>query len=735
MTSNHDIAINSATGTHINVSGNQITTSNQAGIYTGKERPGMQNLIGLDFETYGGVSLPDHGLHRYTSDRTFRPLIAATVIQGSSSWLAENYDFILDPDAHIKLRRVIEGKIICAHNAGFEQRVLHTMGIERQSSSFIDSAVYARAMGAGGHLEAAAPQLLGTQKMAEGRQLIQLFSIPGKLQEANGSLEFDPAVVDQNPDEWRTNHRYCELDAELSLRLVLAGEGKVLAHEIDNAAITMDMNNLGWPVDVKLVEEMQRRYLENLDAALETFRSNHDAEELNLNSLQQLKAWCAERGIKATSFDEKHVAKLLARIQKKMGTMTLADPKWLPYWQVLSLLETKQILGGSSLKKLSVILDTVSDDGRLRDQYLHCGAGQTLRTTGRSVQMQNLKRLSEPADMAELDDMSMEWDNTKLAENLRQVFTSSDPNGQLIVGDFASVESRGLAWLAGEDWKLSAYRRGEDVYETLARTIYGYGTSSLITKPERNTGKVGELSCGYGAGGSAVQAFAEGMGITMTEAEAAKLVYDWRDACPHTVELWSLLNEGLLTVVGTGKNTYGVALSNGQMVRLLAYDPPASLLTQHPGSTTVEMQLLDPRGQLLMQRYFHGCYMRGRDVCYYKPSSLKGGDLWSSTYTDPKTKEVKFHKLYGGKLAGILTQSLCREIFFHVLREVDGWVKQTSNVQLIGQFHDEIVLDWQPGGTDLRDVKASLEASMSNEGIFAGFPLAAEVKSDYRYIK
>ena len=120
------------------------------------------------------------------------------------------------------------------------------------------------------------------------------------------------------------------------------------------------------------------------------------------------------------------------------------------------MLRTKQVLGGSSLKKLKVILDTVGPDGVLRDQYMHCGAGQSFRTSGRGVQMQNLKRLPpQPRGIAELFDPQQDWTNEELAENVRQCFTAHHPQGSLIVGDFSSVESRGLAYLAGEQWKLA----------------------------------------------------------------------------------------------------------------------------------------------------------------------------------------------------------------------------------------------------------------------------------------
>ena len=43
----------------------------------------------------------------------------------------------------------------------------------------------------------------------------------------------------------------------------------------------------------------------------------------------------------------------------------------------------------------------------------------------------------------------------------------------LIVGDSRVVESRGLAWLAGEQWKLDAYRKGQDLYKVQAGKIFG----------------------------------------------------------------------------------------------------------------------------------------------------------------------------------------------------------------------------------------------------------------------
>jgi hypothetical protein len=152
-----------------------------------------------------------------------------------------------------------------------------------------------------------------------------------------------------------------------------------------------------------------------------------------------------------------------------------------------------------------------------------------------------------------------------------------------------------------------------------------------------------------------------------------------------------------------------------------------------------------PTARLILQRIFHGCYMRGGNVGYYKPSDRKTGDLWRNHFKDPKTKQVRFYELYGGKLAGILTQSFCRELFFEALERAHTWCKNHENVQLVGQFHDEIVVDWKVGpatGTGrftpyrLEDAKRQLETCMSTAPGFApSFPLAADIKDDYRYTK
>lgn len=684
-------------------------------------------MIGLDYETFCKLDIRTVGLDNYVNDPTFRPLFASVAYNDGK---AETFDFVIDGQEAIERFRDTVSMVstIYAHNAQFEIATSEKLGISFEPLQVKDTAIIARCMGASSALEFAAPQLLDNiNKLADGRRLIRKFSVG-----------FPPQREDVLHDEdWEKFKKYGLRDAELALLLGAQYDGYVDFTEWGYALITHQMNRIGWPVDLGVVSEMQRRYDENREKALQAFRSKFDPDgELNFNSLKQLKEWCAERGVRARSFDEEHVADLLEKVRRKIADPNVPKEKVEKYLEVAMMLDTKQILGGSSLRKLKTILEMTGPDSRLRYQYMHVGAGQTYRTSGRGVQMQNLKRIGEPRDMSTLFDDEEEWTNDDLAANLRQVFTASRPNGALIVGDYSSIESRALAYEAGEDWKIQAYTEGKDLYKVLASKIY-HVPYDAVTKAQRQTGKVGELSCGYGAGPGAVMAFAKGMGVELTEEEALSLVTDWRKANPNIVKLWATLEELLKKVVVETDMHAMSAIGNGMYVRFSRIDTPPSLQKQHPGAVSVKMRIYQSDGAAVLNRVFHGCYLRGRNVCYYKPSSVRSGPLWVGHYTDPKTKQRKFYDLYGGKLAGILTQSFCRQIFFKGLSAVFRWVESVPNMEVIGQFHDEIVVDWwpEPGEISLEIAASNVKIEMITAYVGRNFPLAAEVKADYRYTK
>ena len=712
----------------------------------------MLNIIGLDFETYCDLDLTKVGQDKYFAHPSFQVLCAGLYHPPLGKTV---YDFVqqgeLDHERFLReMDQVASQGFIIAHNASFERGCLKKLGATQgllTEADVLDSAVHSRMKGGSSKLEYAARQFTGEQKLETGLELIKLFSVPN---EKNGFQAPTAELLQSDPElleKWKLFLEYCGQDAKagsivtkgtLGLGSMTMSMANTL-NERENEIITYDMNQRGWPVDMDLVYEMKEQYETNLQKVSEEFYQELgiDPDDLNLNSSPQLQKWCEARGVRSKSFDSESVDKLIPKLQKRLASMQATDPKYQDFHEVYRMLLTKQELGGTALKKLQVIIDTVGEDGRLRNQYMHVGAGQTYRTSGKGVQMQNLKRLG--ANM--LEDMTDVYDNwysnEVLGENLRQVFTSSHPDGQLIVGDFSSVESRGLAWLAGADWKIDAFKRGEDMYKIAASGIYNTPYEQ-VTKAQRQVGKVAELSCGYQGGPNAVARFASIYGVDFTEDERVKLVRDWRDSNPEIVQLWQTIDELLHETVSTGKLAHE-NLANDLVLSFEVIPTPRSLAELHPGARSVKMVLssLEMFGtRPVLERVFHGCYTRGRNINIYKPGETKAGPIWTPTFTDRNTKHKRYFDIYGGKIAGILTQSMCRELFFYSLRELhQGW-SPTHNWEIIGQFHDEIVVNWWPGTFTLEETMKRLNDAMTSlpDG-FEGFPLEADIKSDFRYIK
>lgn len=699
---------------------------------------------GLDYETFGEVDLPTHGLDNYIKHPSFRPLIAALAYRTPAGhYEALSFDFVNDSHARHNFLQWLDDDpgYIAAHNASFERAVNGVLDVPIAAERIIDTAVISRALGAGSKLEAAAPQLLGVDKLEDGRRLIKKFSVP----QPDGYVYVDHVDdwTKADWDDWETFRRYCELDAILSLRIYMNYRYEIPSSEMNFEMLTHRMNEVGWFVDLDLVKQMQNQYQKNLVTIERNFRAKYDQEEkLNFRSTPQLRAWCKERGVNAKSFDELNVAKLISRIEKRLAQMAATpDPSARhakqrgQYHEVLAMLLTKQQLGGTSLSKLETIQNLTGPDGRLRNQYVHVGAGQTYRTSGRGAQMQNLKRLgSEIGDVWNGVDG---WTNDELARNLRQVFMAEDPDGELIVGDFKSVESRGLAYLANARWKLDTFERGRDVYKVLAASMH-HVSYDEVTPQQRQIGKVGELACGYGAGPGAVARFAEKMNFPISEEQAAEIVHGWRNANREIVRLWQGLDNLLRQVMALGKNEASMFVGPDDSLRIAItkVETPASLRKQRPDAQSIMMTLHTTDDELLMVRHFQGCFIENDDICYHKPSELKHGKLWHDTWT--KDGQTGRYKLYGGKLTGILTQSLCREIFFRVMRRLYPLVDQYPNLKMIGQFHDELVVEWWPlddEGISLQSAIDIITAEMSYAWPLHKFPLEADVKHAHRYIK
>ncbi|KKK86997.1 hypothetical protein LCGC14_2757650, partial [marine sediment metagenome] len=159
-------------------------------------------------------------------------------------------------------------------------------------------------------------------------------------------------------------------------------------------------------------------------------------------------------------------------------------------------LEIRQTLAKSSIKKLDKIKGCVMEDGRIRGMSQYHGAG-TGRDAGRLVQLHNLPRpANEDINMDDLISLIKRRDARKLEEGyggdpmqalsdaIRGMFIAA-PGNVLQVSDFSSIEARLLAWVAGEEWKLKAFERGEDPYCLFASKAVGYNVTKKTHPKER----------------------------------------------------------------------------------------------------------------------------------------------------------------------------------------------------------------------------------------------------------
>ena len=124
----------------------------------------------------------------------------------------------------------------------------------------------------------------------------------------------------------------------------------------------------------------------------------------------------------------------------------------------------------------------------------------------------------------------------------------------LIGADFSAIESRVLAWVAGEGWKLDAYRRfdatrdprDEPYCETACKIFRVPSGSYTKDAPERSVGKTCDLAFGYQGGLNAWRKFEPDK---FTDAEVETFKAEWRAAHPKIKQFWHDIDRAALLAV------------------------------------------------------------------------------------------------------------------------------------------------------------------------------------------
>jgi DNA polymerase len=128
------------------------------------------------------------------------------------------------------------------------------------------------------------------------------------------------------------------------------------------------------------------------------------------------------------------------------------------------------------------------------------------------------------------------------------------PGMALIGADFSAIESRVLAWVAGERWKLDQYRRfdathdpRDEPYCITACKIFRVPDGSYNKdSPERAVGKTCDLAFGYMGSKNAWRKFEP---ERFTDEEVEQFKRQWRTLHPAIVKFWHDLDRAAWTAV------------------------------------------------------------------------------------------------------------------------------------------------------------------------------------------
>lgn len=667
----------------------------------------------IDFETRSTVDLKTAGLDNYARHPTTDTWCMAAAFDDGPVriWTPSSPvdDFFIGGTVR---GHVVAGEVVTGHNVAFELAIWNSIMTPRYGWPPLKpeqcrcTMAMAYAMALPGSLEKAAAAVgIAEQKdLAGGRLMMQMAKPRAQCERCRGAGGECPGCAGtgfiwwDEPDKLQRLYEYCKQDVrverELDKRLMQlsASEQKLwqLDYEINQRGIYVDRATVQRAVAI--VQSEQDRL--NVDIRKATGNAVGFCTEA-----ARITKWVQSRGVPVDGIAKADIVDAL-------------EMPGLPE-EVRVVLLLRQEAGRSSTAKLSSMTEAASADGRLRGMLQYHGAG-TGRWAGRRVQLHNMPRPKlkqfeieqaievlhryEPRDAAEWLRVFYESPLEVISSSLRGMLCAA-PGHELLAADFANIEGRGLAWLAGEQWKLDAFRAydagtGPDLYELAAAKI---GTT-------RQIGKVSELACGYGGGVGAFQTMGKNYGVKVPDEKAEEIKVAWREANPNIVRYWYALDAAVFRAV----HEPGTTCSAGALGREVAFKVKGSFLWCKLPS--------------------------GRVLCYPYPTIKKRETPWGEMKdqihymtVDGTTNKWEETHTYGGKLSENVTQAICRDLLASaIIRCEEGGYPVVLHV------HDELVTEVPAGN----GVLESFERLCSKVPAWAaGLPVVAKGWKGRRYRK
>ena len=610
-----------------------------------------KHYLFLDLETFSGGDIKN-GVFRYVEAPDFEILLMSYAFGDDPvevwDFTRAAWDFTHGEYPEWLPNILTDPNVIkVAHNCQFERACLHkAFDIYSPPVQWMDTMHLAAMNGLPMTLEAAGAALqLEQQKLDTGKALIRYFCKPCAPTKANGGRTRN--LPEHAPEKWELfkeyNRRDTEAEREIFYRLIPT---KLTPTERRVECLDARINERGVLIDRTLAEQAV-----HMD---EAFKAEHSAEMQKLtglenpNSVSQLKAWLAARGIQAQSLDKKSMPDLMKRA---------IDPT------TKRVLALRQMLGKSSTKKYTAMLNAACADGRIRGTLQYYGAARTGRWAGRIIQPQNfpqnhldqIDKVRAIVRGGDLEGLELIYDNIPdvLSQLIRTAIVAA-PGHTFLVADYHAIEAVCIAYLADEKWRLDVFAGDGKIYEASYAQAFGVPKESVKKgSPERQKGKIMELALGYGGGPGALLAFgADKLGLNPDQLQ--ELVDKWRAASPKITAFWSACERAARNALRNPGRTF--KLANG-----CAYLRDRNAL-----------RLILPSGRRLS---YWGAWLDEENHIRFMGQNQT-------------TRKWEKMETWGGRLVENIVQAFARDILAEAMLRLDD-----AGFPVVFSVHDEVIVE------------------------------------------
>lgn len=668
-------------------------------------------VLHFDTETRSMVDLKKAGLHRYAEDPTTQCLLMSWRIgkEGPINRWRPGQPL---PAAFVQ--HIVLGLPIVGHNIPFDREIWNKV-IRRQYPDApiisIEQCSCTMARGQALALPASLDQMsyaLGTkiQKDRDGHLLMMRMCKPRSIDDNGNPVWFEEA------HQLDRLHQYCDQDVETETLIdeivppLSASEQKVY-HQ------NQRVNERGISIDIPMVRKALAAVTEATKRADERMWWLTDGEVKKCTEVAKLVRWLTARGVQCESVAKGEIEDLVLKSQ------ILSDPT------AEEAIALRRAAAKSSTAKFKSMLACYCEDGRVRGTTAYHGAG-TGREAGRLIQPQNFMRVDADRDLPDvlrtLKIMENNWTASQLVDAIEMVVGEpmnslakcmramiiAGPGMKFVGGDFSNIEGRINAWIAGETWKVQAFRdydagTGPDLYTAAYARAFNFPIEA-VTGPERQIGKVMELALGFQGGAGAFVSMAAVYGLKTTEDEAEGLKLAWREAHPQIVKSWWDYQDAAIQAVGA------------------------------PG---IAVQCAGGRVRYLAANGFLFCSLPSRRVlAYAAPRLIKvqmrnGGERYQVEYDgiDSFTKKWGPQRLYGGLQCNNIVQGTARDVMME-----SEFRAEAVGYPVVLKVHDELLTE-VPENNNHFNAKDLQKLMSILPPWAAGLPIVAKAWEDKRYVK